>query len=173
MSEGIRYEFAFGTYEDALRMIGVQTEPRYAGTAVSGARIQIRPMVHDPNPGYWDVDFARETWGGLVAPPAMLMGWLIPPPWLPTDGRRGLDRDPGALPGTTMINASNEAEFLAPSSKATGSPSSRSSCPSPWKKTTDWAPVISSRHATSITAVTALVATNRNTLFRFTPAAHP
>ena len=86
MSEGIRYEFAFGTYEDALRMVGVQTAPRYAGTAVSGARIQhFASMVHDPNPAYWDADFAREVWGGLVAPPALLMGWLIPPPWLPTD----------------------------------------------------------------------------------------
>src|ERR1700754_3729940 len=82
----LSYEFAFGTYEDALRMVGTRTEPRFAGTAVSGARIQhFASMVRDGNPSYWDADFARQTWGGLIAPPAMLMGWLIPPPWLPTD----------------------------------------------------------------------------------------
>ena len=113
VSEGIRYEFAFGSYEDALRMVGVRTAPRYAGTAVSGARIQhFAAMVRDPNPAYWDAEFAREVWGGLVAPPALLMGWLIPPPWLPNNERPVPSiaiRVP--LPGTTFINASNEVEF--------------------------------------------------------------
>ena len=52
---------------------------------------------------------------GLLAPPALLMGWLIPPPWEP-GGRR-----PAAslvlrvpLPGTTFINAANDVEFLEP-----------------------------------------------------------
>lgn len=114
VSEGIRYEFAFGTYEDALRMVGTRTAPRYAGTAVSGARIQhFAATVRDANPAYWDADFAREAWGGgLVAPPAMLMGWLIPPPWLPS----GRPPTPSIairvpLPGTTFINASNDVEF--------------------------------------------------------------
>ena len=112
----LSYKFAFGTYEDALRMVGVATEPRIAATAVSGARIQhFAAMVRDGNPSYWDADFATQTWGGLVGPPGMLMGWLIPPPWS-ADGVRpaaGLViRVP--LPGTTFINASNEAEFLLP-----------------------------------------------------------
>lgn len=113
MTETVRYELAFGTYDDALQMVGTRTEPRYAGTAVSAARIQhFAAMVRDSNPGYWDDDFARRQWGGLLAPPGLLMGWLIPPPWLPNR------RPPLAaiairvpLPGTTFINAANDAEF--------------------------------------------------------------
>jgi uncharacterized protein len=116
VSEGIRYEFAFGTYEDALGMVGVRTPPRYAGAAVSGARIQhFAAMVRDRNPSYWDAGFAKQVWGGLIAPPALLMGWLIPPPWLPTAGPPTPSiaiRVP--LPGTTFINASNDVEFPEP-----------------------------------------------------------
>ena len=116
VSTGIRYEFAFGSYEDALQMVGVRSEPRFAGTAVSAARIQhFAAMVRDPNPAYWDEEFAKRVWGGFVAPPALLMGWLIPPPWLPTN------RPPVPsiairvpLPGTTFVNASNEVEFFTP-----------------------------------------------------------
>ena len=96
----LSYEFAFGTYEDALRLVGTRTEPRYANTAVSGARIQhFASMVRDPNPSYWDADFAKSVWGGLVAPPALLIGLLMPPPWVP-NGRaaHGLHRGAGASP---------------------------------------------------------------------------
>jgi uncharacterized protein len=55
------------------------------------------------------------VWGGLIAPPALLMGWLIPTPWQP-NGRPPTPslaiRIP--LPGTTFINASNEVELLDP-----------------------------------------------------------
>ncbi|WP_375482708.1 MaoC family dehydratase N-terminal domain-containing protein [uncultured Mycobacterium sp.] len=109
-------KLAFGSYEDALRMVGVATEPRTAGTVVSAARIQLfAALIHDPNPSYWDADFAAKTWGGLLAPPALLMGWLIPPPWLPTGEPRVASialRVP--LPGKTFINAANDAEFPLP-----------------------------------------------------------
>jgi acyl dehydratase len=112
----IGYEFTYGTYEDALRMVGMRAEPRFAGTAVSGARIQhFAAMVRDPNPAYWDPAFAHQVWGGLVAPPALLTGLLMPPPWIPTGERPTASiaiRVP--LPGTAIINASNDAEFLAP-----------------------------------------------------------
>lgn len=121
-SRGLGYELAFGTYEDALRMVGAKTEPRTAATAVSGARIQLfAAMVRDGNRSYWDADFARERWGGLVAPPALLMGWLIPAPWQPEQpGQPGGRVLPTTLalrvplPGTTFINATNEAEFFLP-----------------------------------------------------------
>ena len=107
---------AFGTYQDALRMVGTRTEPRFAGTAVSAARIQLfAAMVRDANSSYWDPDFAAQQWGGLVAPPAMLMSWLIPPPWTPGE------QTPTAaialrvpLPGTSIINAANDADYLVP-----------------------------------------------------------
>jgi acyl dehydratase len=110
------YQLAFGTYDDALRMVGVASEPRTARAAVSAARVQLfAAMVRDGNRSYWDVGYAGQTWGGLLAPPALLMGWLIPPPWEP-EGRPPVAslvlRVP--LPGTTFINAANDVEFLEP-----------------------------------------------------------
>jgi len=120
VDQDLSYQLAFGTYEDALRMVGAKSEPRTAATPVTGARIQLfAAMVHDGNRSYWDVEFARQRWGGLLAPPALLMGWLIPPPWEPP--QQGSARPPAAsvvlrvpLPGTTFINAANDVEFLQP-----------------------------------------------------------
>ncbi|PRI14448.1 acyl dehydratase [Mycobacterium shigaense] len=110
------YQMAFGSYEDALRMVGQATPPRTAATPVSAARIQLfAAMVRDGNRSYWDPEFARRTWGGLAAPPALLMGWLISPPWQPGGRPPTVSivlRVP--LPGTTFINAANEVEFVHP-----------------------------------------------------------
>ena len=164
---------AFGTYEDALRMVGVATEPRAAGTAVSAARIQLfAALVRDSNPSYWDAGFAVAAWGGLLAPPALLMGWLIPPPWDPTGApRTGSIALRVPLPGTTFINAANDAEYPLPIVEG------------------DWLTVVEEVLSVSPEKQTrlgsghfvetrdtyrrqdgAIVATNRNTLFRFTPA---
>jgi acyl dehydratase len=116
----VSYELAFGSYEDALAMVGAASEPRTAATAVSGARIQLfAAMVHDGNRSYWDAGYAGQKWGGLLAPPALLMGWLIPPPWQPSDQVTATPPAAGIvlrvpLPGTTFINAANDAEFLQP-----------------------------------------------------------
>jgi uncharacterized protein len=116
VSPEISYEFAFGSYEDAVRMVGVRTEPRHAGSAVSGARIQhFAAMVRDANPSYWDAEFAKQVWGGLVAPPALLVGLLMPPPWVPGGEPPVASiaiRVP--LPGTAIINAANDVEYLVP-----------------------------------------------------------
>ncbi len=48
MDQDFSRRLAFGTYEDALRMVGATGEPRTAGTAVSAARIQLfAAMVRD------------------------------------------------------------------------------------------------------------------------------
>jgi acyl dehydratase len=174
VSEGIRYEFTFGTYEDALAMVGTKTTPRYAGTAVSGARIQhFASTVRDPNPSYWDEDFAREVWGGLIAPPALLMGWLIPPPWLPTTTPPTASiaiRVP--LPGTTMINASNDVEF--PTTIVEGDRLhivEQVVAVSPEKTTRLGTGHFVSTRDEFHRADGTLVAVNSNTLFRFTPGA--
>ncbi len=176
MERDLSYQLAFGTYEDALQMVGAASEPRTAATAVSGARIQLfAAMLHDGNRSYWDVEYARQRWGGLLAPPALLMGWLIPPPWQPPQqaGARpaGLVlRVP--LPGTTFINAANDVEFLEPIVEG------------------DLLTVVEELVSVSPEKTTRLgvghfvetletfrrqdgtvVARNRNTLFRFTPAA--
>jgi uncharacterized protein len=172
VSADISYEFAFGSYQDALQMVGVRTEPRVAGTAVSAARIQhFAAMVRDPNPSYWDPDFAARVWGGLVAPPALLMGLLIPPPWMPTGGPRlaGLAiRVP--LPGTTFINASNDAEYLAPILEGDVLHVVEELVAVSPEKTTKlgvghFVETCESFYRDDGT----LVATNRNTLFRFSP----
>jgi uncharacterized protein len=116
VSAEISYEFAFGSYEDAARMVGARTEPRFAATAVSAARIQhFASMVRDANPAYWDPQYAEQVWGGIVAPPALLIGLLMPPPWLPSGESPTASiavRVP--LPGPAIINASNDVEFLMP-----------------------------------------------------------
>jgi acyl dehydratase len=170
----ISYEFAFGSYQDALRMVGMRTEPRFAGTAVSAARIQhFASLVRDGNPSYWDEEFAHGVWGGLVAPPGMLMGWLIPPPWLPT-GRRPVPslaiRVP--LPGTTFINASNDAEFFVPILEGDRlSVVEEVVAVSPQKTTRlgvgHFVETCERYHRDDGT----VVAVNRNTLYRFTPHA--
>ena len=116
MDRDLSYRVAFGSYEDALRMVGAKSEPRTARTPVSAARIQLfAAMLHDGNRSYWDAEFARQQWGGLLAPPAALMSWLIPPPWEPGGSRPAASlvlRVP--LPGTTFINAANDVEFQQP-----------------------------------------------------------
>ncbi|UMB71187.1 FAS1-like dehydratase domain-containing protein [Mycobacterium paraterrae] len=168
----ISYKLAFGTYDDALRMVGVASEPRVAGTVISAARIQMfAATVQDGNPSYWDTEFATRAWGGLLAPPALLMGWLVPPPWEPGG------QPPAAaialrvpLPGTTIVNATNEAEFPLPiiegdrltivEQVVSVSPEKQSKLGvGHFVETLD----------TFTRQDGAVVATNRNTLFRFTP----
>lgn len=173
MSADLSYEFAFGTYEDALAMVGTRTEPRFAGTAVSGARIQhFASMVRDPNPSYWDADFARSAWGGLVAPPALLIGLLMPPPWVPngqTPTASIAVRVP--LPGTAIINASNEAEYLLPVVEGDMlNVVEEVVSVSPEKKTRVGTGHFIETLETYSRADGAVVAKCTNSLFRFTPA---
>lgn len=173
MTADIGYQFTFGTYPDALAMVGMCTGPRYAGTAVSAARIQLfASLVRDANPSYWDEDFAGRAWGGLVAPPALLMGLLIPPPWLPT-GERPVPslalRVP--LPGTAFINASNDAEFLTPILQGDRlSVVEKLTAVSPEKQTRLGAAHFVETAESYYKHDGTLAAVNRNTLFRYTRA---
>ncbi len=172
MSASISYKLAFGSYEDALRMVGVASEPRIAGTVVSAARIQMfAATVQDANPSYWDTDFATQTWGGLLAPPALLMGWLIPLPWEPGG------RPPAAaialrvpLPGTSIVNAANDAEFPLPILDGDRlSIVEEVVSVSPEKQSKLGVGHFIETLDTFTRQDGAVVATNRNTLFRFNP----
>ncbi len=176
----VSYQLTFGTYEDALRLVGATSEPRTAATAVSGARIQLfAAMVRDGNRSYWDAEFARQTWGGLPAPPALLMGWLIPPPWEPP--RQGSARRPAAsmvlrvpLPGTTFINAANDVEFFAPIVEGDLlTVVEELVSVSPEKRTRLGVGHFVETLETYRRQDGGVVATCRNTLFRFTPGARP
>jgi acyl dehydratase len=172
MTAPISYQLAFGTYAEAQRMVGVATEPRTAGTVVSAARIQMfAATMRDGNPSYWDAEYATRAWGGLLAPPALLMGWLTPPPWMPTEKAPVSAiaiRVP--LPGTTFINASNEAEFLLPIVEGDRlTVVEHVVSVSPEKRTRLGVGHFVETLDTYTRQDGAVVATNRNTLFRFIP----
>jgi acyl dehydratase len=178
VDQDLSYQLAFGTYEDALRMVGAKSEPRTAANPVSSARIQLfAAMVHDGNRSYWDAEFARQKWGGLLAPPGLLMGWLIPPPWEPS--QQGSSRRPVAsvvlrvpLPGTTFINAANDVEFLQPIVEGDLlTVVEELVSVSPEKRTRLGVGHFVETLETYRRQDGAVVATCRNTLFRFTPGA--
>jgi acyl dehydratase len=110
------YALPLGTVEDARAMIGTRTPLRWADAPVSSGRIQqFCAMAHDGNPSYWDEEFAAETWGGLIAPPAMVESWLMPLEWSPMSAvpqPRLPARIP--LPGRSMINGGNDTTFHRP-----------------------------------------------------------
>lgn len=110
------YALPLGTLEDARAMVGKRTPPRVADAEVSWSRVQqFCAMTRDGNPSYWDREFATDTWGGLVAPPAMLETWLMPlewSPWSSVPQPRLPARIP--LPGRSMINGGNDTTFHQP-----------------------------------------------------------
>jgi acyl dehydratase len=110
------YDIPVGTYADARAMVGMTTPVRTGEIEVNAPMIRhFAAMIEDGNAGYWDDDFAAEQWGGVIAPPALLMTWLIPVVWKP-DGALPVPlltaRVP--LPGDTMLNASNDTELFEP-----------------------------------------------------------
>ena len=175
MDSDLGYELAFGTYQDALRMVGAAGEPRTATTPVSAARIQLfAAMVHDGNRSYWDAEFARAKWGGLLAPPALLMGWLIPPPWVPAQQASARPAASLALrvplPGTTFINAANDVEFVEPIVEGDLlTVVEELVSVSPEKRTRLGVGHFVQTLETYRRQDGTVVARNRNTLFRFTP----
>jgi acyl dehydratase len=110
------YDIATGTYEDARSMIGHTTPVRFGAAPVSLAMVRhFAAMVHDANAGYWDEEFAAAEWGEFVAPPGMLMAWVMPLEWKPGGGLpHPLLTARVPLPGTTFVNASNDTEFFQP-----------------------------------------------------------
>jgi len=110
------YDIAVGTYEDALAMVGYSTPARFGEAPVNLAMARyFAAMVQDANAGFWDEEFAQEQWGGCIAPPAMLMTWVIPLEWKPGGALPvPLLTARVPLPGTTFVNASNDTEFFHP-----------------------------------------------------------
>jgi uncharacterized protein len=110
------YEFAYGTYEEALSMVGTTTAPRAGDVDVNWTTIkQFCSAVEDPNPSYWDPDLAEELWGSIVAPPAMLMVWTMHLRWKPDHSQPApLLMGQVPLPGDVVVNVSNDTEFYVP-----------------------------------------------------------
>ncbi|WP_158019255.1 FAS1-like dehydratase domain-containing protein [Mycobacterium basiliense] len=154
-------------------MVGTASTPRTAATVVGGGRIQLfAAMVHDGNRSYWDVDYAREQWGGLLAPPASLMSWLIPPPWRPGERAPTSLALRVPLPGTSFVNAANDVEFLEPIVEGDRlAVIEELVSVSPEKRTRLGMGHFVETLETYRRQDGAVVARSRNTLFRFTPEA--
>lgn len=107
-----------GTYEEGLAMVGSVAPPRVGALEVSEALIQLFcATTEDANASYWDREFAAKRWGGIIAPPAMLMTWVSDLFWRPdATGTRPLRpmslRVP--LPGRDTINSRQSAEIKRP-----------------------------------------------------------
>jgi acyl dehydratase len=110
------YALPIGTLEDARAMIGQRTAPRLAEAEVSWGQVKsFCAMTHDGNPSYWEPEFATAQWGGLVAPPAMLMTWLMPLEWSPQSSTpQPMLPARVPLPGPSMINGSNDTTYFLP-----------------------------------------------------------
>ena len=109
-----------GTYEQAKAMIGTRSGRRYAEGPVNPAMIKyFCCAVEDGNPSYWDEEFATKQWGAIIAPPAMLVHWLLPAPWHPGERSGGeltplVLRTQVPLPGDTIINVGVDYQYLRP-----------------------------------------------------------
>lgn len=109
-------KLAFGSYEDAVKMIGTKGGVSFGDIDVNAPMIRYyAAMLEDANPSYWDPGFAEEHWGGEVSPPGMLMTWSMRIPWSPhpaEDEEALMTKVP--LPGDTVINVETETEFFRP-----------------------------------------------------------
>ncbi|MBT8341739.1 MAG: acyl dehydratase [Desulfatitalea sp.] len=120
MSKTSQYQtepkLAFGTYEDARAMIGHHGKVAFAESEINWPAIKLFcSATEDSNPSYWDPDFAKEQWSGIIAPPGMMMTFMLQLLWRPEGARATpfLAFDV-PLPGDTLINVSTEAEFVKP-----------------------------------------------------------
>ena len=174
MNDPTGFGLAFGTYEDACAMVGTRTDPVVADFPVDWGMIKhFCAMVHDGNRAYWDEEWATRTWGGILSPPAMAMTWMMPIVWRP-DAAEVAPRLAAQvpLPGASLINVSNDAEFRAPIlGGARLTMTEELVDVSPEKRT-----VLGVGHFVSVrswirtTPDQRLVATITNTLFRFSPS---
>ncbi len=105
-----------GTYEDALKMIGKPGKLTFAEFTVNQDMIKnYCAMVEDKNLSYWDEAYSKKQWGGLVAPPGMLLAWPMALVWRPDKVRDHYFISINVpFPGTTLINVGTESEFLKP-----------------------------------------------------------
>lgn len=105
-------ELVIGTYAEAKAQVGQLRQVLMSAGPVNEAMIKyFASASEDANPSFWDDTFATEQWGATVSPPAMLVHWVLPPPWSPGEPSGGhlappvlLTRVP--LPGDTVINIS-------------------------------------------------------------------
>lgn len=105
-----------GAYEEALSWVGRERTVQFAPMAVNETRTKLfAAMLQDPNPSYWDPASTAATWGGVPAPPGLLISWLMPMGWRPDGAEKVLPMCTEVpLPGDSLINVENDTEFRRP-----------------------------------------------------------
>ena len=115
-AQGFLGDIVIGSYEEALSWVGMKSEVMYAPAEVSRVLIRLfASAIEDPNANYWDEEYAKLRWEGLIAPPAMLQWWLVPLDWQP-DGSPNDTRLRWLipLPGNATLDTEMEYEFFLP-----------------------------------------------------------
>jgi acyl dehydratase len=83
---------AIGSLEDANNWIGRTGDTHYAVEPVTGSLIRFyTSMLEDGNPTYWDREWAEDQWGGICAPPGMMLTLQSRNLWSP--GEEDADRE--------------------------------------------------------------------------------
>ena len=97
-------------------MIGARADVEFADHEITWALIKyFCAMVRDGNASYWDPDFARAQWGGIVSPPAMLLTWVMAPDWQPEAPEpKTLLLAQVPLPDPTVISVETDTELFRP-----------------------------------------------------------
>lgn len=113
-------EFVMGSYEEAKAQVGRMRQTLVSAGPVNEAMIKyFASASEDDNPSFWDEDFAAGQWGNVTSPPAMMVHWVLPPPWAPGEPSGGHLAPPMLLtkvplPGDTVINVSVDYTYLRP-----------------------------------------------------------
>lgn len=107
------FPLTFGSYEDALKLVGKQGERTVAEFTVTWEMIKVYcSLTEDGNPGYWHEAYANKQWGGIVAPHGLLLSWCMPLQWYPDrESKPYIMALKIPLPGDTLINTSTTTEF--------------------------------------------------------------
>ena len=76
-----------GFYEELKALVGQEAPPREALDEVCKPMIrQWCAAMQDANPLYTDEEYAKNSkYGGIIAPPTMLLTWPMPPLWPPRE----------------------------------------------------------------------------------------
>jgi uncharacterized protein len=109
----VPFPLVYGTYENALKLVDKPGNKITAEFTVNWEMIKIFcTLEEDANPSYWDEDYARRQWGGIIAPPGLLLTWCMSLQWHPKKERQHYFiamKIP--LPGDTLINVGTSTEF--------------------------------------------------------------
>jgi acyl dehydratase len=164
-------ELVVGTYEDALAMVGHRTEPEIAQVPVELGQVKaFAALLEDPNPCYWDSEVSQRIWGTQIAPATLVMASFSPLRWHPAERPKAILSTRVPLPGTTIINVASTQRYHRPIRVGDRfTVVQEVTNVSPLKRTRLGAGHFVTTVATYRDADGEIVATNENTLYRYTP----